>query len=231
MCPNTCYLGLSSPVTEAPPPSGGGVGVGSHVPPQKSPHLLERRDNERVVEILIETVTTSGDRDQLVLDPGPIERRGHHDRLLVRNVGVPISVEQQRRGIFGGHVLDRTVLLECLRLAIGVVTARQLGPEPLLPAVEVESPAAVVRFALDSGYWDRAYAGERVGFRHERPKTIVRIGSAIPLTNQIAVTVERHQGARARPDSLASQQSKIAAGRGADDADPIGVEAKAPGAV
>src|SRR5436189_4004206 len=81
--------------------------------------------------------------EQAMLNTVFLQLGGHHDRLLVRHVGVDLAVDQQRGWIVGRDVPHRHERHELVRFVMWVPARDGFGPQPLLTTELIEgSPVA-----------------------------------------------------------------------------------------
>jgi len=189
---------------------------------QKREHAVEGRHNRGVIG-LVEAVPAAAHRDQVVLDTGPGERRGHHHGLLVWDICVRVSVQQESRRIARGHVLHRAEVGEEARRTPGIAAADLAGPQPLLAAVEVEQLAAAVPLTRRAAL---AYCAAGFLLAHARLSAVERIGARVPVADNVSIPVERHQGLQARLYAHSGHQRQVASGRMTYRGDAAGIGAE-----
>jgi hypothetical protein len=69
---------------------------------QEGKHSIEGLRNRRIVEFSVEAMASVADGNQFVFDPGTGELFRHDHRLLVRHIGILVSMKKQcRRIVFG----------------------------------------------------------------------------------------------------------------------------------
>src|SRR6266446_4315738 len=88
-----------------------------------------------------ESVNPFGDGNKFMRNTFGREFLIHLHRQCIRHVGILGAVDQQSRWIFLRHVTHRAKWVEGLRLSIRVVATNDLGPESLLPAIQVQLAA------------------------------------------------------------------------------------------
>ena len=158
--------------------------------------------------------------------PWRIELSVHVNGLLVGDVGVLRAVDQQRRRILGRDVADRAERVESLRFAVGVMVGDLLGPEAILPAVEIDDSAGSRRRLRDRRGPD---GGAGLSLGDQGLTAVERIGPAVPGAGDVAVSPERDQCRGTRLDPVAASQGEIAARRAAEHGDLVGPGAERRG--
>jgi hypothetical protein len=69
--------------------------------------------------------------------PHPSKCFRHDLRLPIRDVGIRCAVDQQRRWVRAGHIVERAVALEPATVGIWIAACHFFRPDPLLPAIQV----------------------------------------------------------------------------------------------
>ncbi len=91
-----------------------------------------------------QSMSATGDGDELMVDMKLLELIHHHDRLLVRHIVIIRAVYQERRWILPNHILDRHVWVILFRFFVRVPTGHFLRPDSSLPAKQIEHPAVTI---------------------------------------------------------------------------------------
>src|SRR6516225_11953825 len=115
----------------------------------------------------------------------------HVGGLLVRNVHVLATVNQQRRGILRRHVAGRTEGIERSGVLGGVQSSDLLRPHSLLPAIKKKAAAAVLSRRSSQRHRTNSLPGLPTGYQR---RAIQGIGLADPVAGDVAETPEGEQG-------------------------------------
>jgi hypothetical protein len=86
-----------------------------------------------------EAVAAIGDGDEFMAHVVSSQLFGHERGLLVRDVGVLGTVNEQSRGILRRDVAERTKGIENCSFGLRIMAGEDVRPETLLPAVKIKS--------------------------------------------------------------------------------------------
>lgn len=148
------------------------------VTPEERLNTFERLPDIRPIQVVIEPMLATRDRDQRVRNGGGLQGRGHQDRLLVRNVRIDIAMQEQRRRKRGRDEPNWTKRLEDRGVLLGIRSPNLQRPCATLPAEEVEAMARLVPSAFDRRNRVDSHACPGIGFGDEWHRQVERVGPA-----------------------------------------------------
>lgn len=145
-----------------------------------------------------EAVLAVRDGYEFVLDAMLSELLGHHDGLLVRDISVTRTVDEHCRWVVDRDVADGHVGDILVGFGVRVPTRNGLRPDAVLAAVLVEGASITCTI---SGVRNRRATDLPVGYLAVYLGALVPFvwaGRAVPIADQIAVSVEgdEHSGRR-----------------------------------
>src|SRR5262245_17284903 len=128
--------------------------------------------------------------NQFVSDTMTFQFLRHKDGLLIGNVRILIAMKQQCWRVPLCHIADWAEWIKRLGFLIWVMSGHFLWPQALLSAVKIKTASLGALTLRNHGAADYL-----VGFVlwHGRLLAIKRIRSAVPIANNVTITVERHQ--------------------------------------